>query len=108
MGDLSPLSLTTLPCCYWVLKQRPNTRLTRWVLELQEFAFTVERRKKNYNTAPDNLCQALHDINALNNLSSNCATMLSDKRDRGKDLPISDDQILSGQQDDLIQCLYQS
>lgn len=41
--------------------------------------------------------------------SSNCAAVLSDNGDRGTDLPISDDQILRGQQDDLvIQCLYQS
>ncbi|XDV22712.1 hypothetical protein PO909_027558 [Leuciscus waleckii] len=38
----------------WVFKtQKPNTRLIRWALRLQEFNFTVEYRKGKYNTVPD-------------------------------------------------------
>ena len=40
----------------WVFKTtKPNTRLIRWALRLQEFTFTVEYRKGKYNTAPDTL-----------------------------------------------------
>ena len=75
----------------WVFKtQKPNTRLIRWALRLQEFNFTVEYRKGKYNTVPDALSRAPVDINEPGLLT--CSTALSlkskGKPEKTEDLPI--------------------
>uniref|UniRef100_A0A8C1GVQ7 Reverse transcriptase domain-containing protein n=1 Tax=Cyprinus carpio TaxID=7962 RepID=A0A8C1GVQ7_CYPCA len=80
----------------WVFKtQKPNTCLIRWALLLQEFNFTVEYRKRKYNTVPDALSRAPVDINEPGLLT--CSTALSlklkVKSEKIEDLPISDHDI---------------
>ncbi len=87
----------------WVFKtQKPNTRLIRWALRLQEFNFTVEYRKGKYNTVPDALSRAPVDINEHGLLT--CSTALSlkskGKSEAMEDLPITDYDIWKAQQTD--------
>jgi len=87
----------------WVFKtQKPNTRLIRWALRLQEFNFTVEYRKWKYNTVPDALSRASVDINEPGPLT--CSTALSRKlkvkSEKTEDLPLTDHDIWKAQQTD--------
>lgn len=93
----------------WVFKtQKPNTRLIRWALRLQEFTFAVEYRKGKYNTVPDALSRAPGETTELS--QPICTTMLANKKTFPvRDLPISDEVIWKAQQEDPhIQELYQS
>ncbi|GAA6080783.1 uncharacterized protein LOC113073276 [Tachysurus ichikawai] len=83
----------------WVFKTtKPNTRLIRWALRLQEFTFTVEYRKGKYNTVPDALSRA--PVDDSYNPVFTCSTMVSKSRETQNELPFTDHLMWKSQQED--------
>lgn len=84
----------------WVFKTtKPNNRLIRWALRLQEFTFTVEYRKAKYNTEPDALSRApAGDQPTL----PVCATIMTASSRPSKDLPMSIEAMWKTQQEEVV------
>ncbi|KAI2664186.1 Retrovirus-related Pol polyprotein [Labeo rohita] len=92
------------------LAVKPNTRLIRWALRLQEFNFTVEYRKGKYNTIPDALSRAPLDIQESGILTCSAVLSSKSKSEKTEPLPlqITDYDIWKAQQTDSdIQNLYE-